>query len=408
MKRDELEVCLKTTFSAMCMGYSRTATPDYTRSMIGRHGVRSEDVIADKLAPMSVTIIAEAGVNHNGDASLAEDLVAAAAHAGADVVKFQTFDPSRLVTACGEKAKYQALQDSPGESQREMLEAYRLDEADLQGLMRSAARVGIAFMSTPFDEGSLSLLTETLGLTKIKLSSGDITNGPLLLAAARAAHDIILSTGMSTLDEVRQAVAVLGFGFLVAGDAWPTSRQLSEILEDTVALAALRSRVTLLHCVSTYPTPVADVNLRAMDALWDAFGIPVGYSDHTTGVHVSVGAVARGASVIEKHLTLDRGMPGPDHAASLEPAEFAEMVRGIREIESALGDGVKRPVVSEADALLAGRRSPRAARAVRRGERLTAQDIVVLRPGDGRSPMTVWDIVGTFASRDYALEENFD
>lgn len=353
-------------------------------------------------------VIAEIGVNHNGSLATARELVKAAHDAGADFVKTQTYDPAMLATQIASMAPYQERNGAVGSSQREMLEAYRLSTAQTAELIEFSQRLGMGFLSTPFDVISLTALTGELGLRTIKLSSGDLTNGPLLLATARAAESVIISTGMSTLAEVQEALSVLAFGFSRDRGETPTFDSLVATWSDDLARAALSARVSLLHCVSAYPAPIEEVNLRAIDALKSEFGLPVGFSDHTAGISISLAAVARGASIIEKHLTLDCAQPGPDHAASIEPVEFAQMVAGIREIEAALGDGLKMPMPSEEQALWAGRRSVRAARAIGKGETLLEADLVVLRPADGRSPMRMWDLLGRPVTRDYNAEECID
>jgi N-acetylneuraminate synthase/N,N'-diacetyllegionaminate synthase len=301
-------------------------------------------------------IIAEAGVNHNGDLKLAKRLVNAAKAAGADAVKFQSFHSDSLATRSARTADYQRAA-TRANSQFEMLKKLELSEKDHAVLFAHCRRRGILFMSTPFDTESADLL-ERLGVDRFKIGSGEITNRSLLEHVARKGRPIILSTGMSTLDDVRRALGWIG--------------------------AAVP--VTLLHCVTQYPLPVGEVNLRAMDTLRESFGLPVGYSDHTQGIEVPLAAAARGAVVIEKHLTLDRGLPGPDHRASLEPAEFKAMVRGIRDVEACLGDGVKRVAACEAKNRLVARRSLVAARDLPSGHVLLEGDLLVKRPGTGIPP----------------------
>ncbi len=347
---------------------------------------------------MGVFVIAEAGVNHNGDRDLAFGLVDAAAGAGADAVKFQTFRADDLAAADAPKAAYQKTGTDADESQLDMLRRLELSPDIHRNLMDRCRDRGIAFLSTPFDQDSLDFLTGTLGLDTVKLPSGEITNGPLLLAAARAARRIILSTGMSTMDEVADAVGVLAFGFV--GDGAPARDAFRAALTSPDGTAAVRDRVTLLHCTTEYPAPADEANLRAMDALRDRFGTDVGLSDHTQGIAVAIAAAARGAAVVEKHVTLDRGLPGPDHAASLEPNEFKDMVAGIRMVEQALGDGQKRPMPSELGNRDVARKSLVAARAIARDQVIGPDDLTARRPGGGTSPMTFWDWVGRVAERD--------
>lgn len=352
---------------------------------------------------ISTFIIAEAGVNHNGSLELAKQLIDVAADAGADAVKFQTFHAEQLVARHGPKAEYQARTTDAKESQFEMIKKLELTDADHEVLIAHARARDIEFLSTPFDAASLQLLTQRFGLTTIKVSSGDITNAPFLLDIARAAQRVILSTGMSTLAEVEAALGVLAFGF-IEPDAIPMRNSFDAAYADA-RQTALRDRVVLLHCTTDYPAPFSEVNLRAMDTMSTAFGLPIGYSDHTQGIHISVAAVARGASFIEKHFTLDRSLPGPDHKASLEPSELHAMVSAIREVEQAIGDGIKRPTVSEAKNRNVARKSLIIERAVVAGEKLT---LACKRPGVGLSPFEYWRMANRIATREYAADEVLD
>ena len=304
-------------------------------------------------------VVAEAGVNHNGDVELALRLVDIAADAGANAVKFQTFSADALVTESARKAGYQQATTGAGESQRDMLRRLELDADAHARLQAHAAARGLVFFSTPFDEASADLL-DTLEVPALKVPSGELTNLPLLRHLAAKKRPLILSTGMGTLAEVEVAVDAIR----AAGDP----------------------PLAVLHCVSAYPAPPAEVNLRAMDTLRARFGCPVGLSDHTLGTAIALAAVARGAAILEKHMTADRTLPGPDHRASLEPAELAAMIRAIREIESALGDGEKRPMPSERDTREVARRSLVAARPIARGERLARGMLAIKRPGTGIPP----------------------
>jgi len=315
-------------------------------------------------------LVAEAGVNHNGDLALANQLIEAAAAAGADAVKFQTFRGERLVSPAARKAAYQTAATGAQGSQLDMLRRLELPPEAFGDLKRRCDALGMVFLSTPFDEASADLL-EALGIAAFKIPSGEVTNLSLLDHVGRKGRPVILSTGMSTLEEVRAAV-------------------------DTLRAAGAQG-VVVLHCVSSYPADPADANLRAMATLAAAFHAPVGYSDHTPGIEVALAAAALGACVIEKHVTLDRTLPGPDHRASLEPAGFAALVRGVRLVESALGDGRKRPMPSEADTAAAARRSLVAARDVPAGARLTDEALAVLRPGTGLSPALRARVVGRVA-----------
>ncbi len=328
-------------------------------------------------------IIAEAGVNHNGDLSLARQLVDVAANAGADIVKFQTFSADRLVTVTAAKAEYQSRTTDSVETQHAMLRRLELSRPMHDALIAHCAIRGIQFFSTGFDLESLDLLVE-LGLDNFKVPSGEITNLPYLRKIGAFGFPVMLSTGMSTLDDVDAALRALE----TAGTP--------------------RARITVLHCNTQYPTPMADVNLRAMLTIRDTFDVAVGYSDHTLGIEVATAAVALGATVIEKHFTLDRTLPGPDHKASLEPGELHALVSAIRNIEQALGDGVKKPSPSEIANMVIARKSIVAARAIVAGELLSEENLTVKRPGTGVSPMRWDDVVGRVARRAYAADEVID
>ena len=325
-----------------------------------------------------VFVVAEAGVNHNGDVALALALVDAAADGGADAVKFQTFRTDALVSRAAPKAGYQVETTGGGESQRDMLARLELTLDDFARVQERCAKRGVVFFSAPFDETSADAL-ERLAAPLFKVPSGEITNLPFLRHVAAKRRPMIVSTGMCTLAEVAEAVAAIR----AAGDP----------------------PVALLHCVSAYPAPPGEMNLRAMDTLRERFGVPVGLSDHTLGLEVALAAVARGAAIVEKHLTLDKAMPGPDHRASLDPGEMAALVRGIRTVESALGDGDKRPTPSELDTRRVARKSLVAARALRAGERLTADAVAVKRPGTGIPPADLDRAVGRRLRRDVAADE---
>ena len=352
---------------------------------------------------MSVFVIAEAGVNHNGERDMALALVDAASDAGADAVKFQTFKADALVSAGAEKSKYQKQATDPGESQLEMLERLELSHDLHHQLFNHCEEKGIRFLSTPFDAGSLRFLVDDLKLDTLKISSGEITNGPLLLQAGESGCNIILSTGMSTMDEIAEALGVLAFGLTGSGE--PSLGAFQESLASDQGKRALTEKVTLLHCTTEYPAPFFDANLKAMDTMRDAFGLRVGLSDHTPGIAVPIAAAAMGACVIEKHFTMDRTLPGPDHKASLEPGELKEMIAGIRAVEQALGDGVKQPQPSEVKNLDRARKSLVTLKPVKAGEAFTEDNLGVKRPGGGASPMEYWDKLGRKAERDFAEGE---
>lgn len=357
---------------------------------------------------MSIFVIAEAGVNHNGSLELARDLIDAAAQAGADAVKFQTFTASEVVSRHAPKAAYQQRNTQHDESQLEMISKLELSAEDHRVLIAHSRGRGVEFLSTPFDSRSLTLLVDDLGLRTIKIPSGEITNAPFLVRIARTGCRLILSTGMSTLGEVESGLAALAYGALCPADQPPGAASFEAAYASASGQALLRERVVLLHCTTEYPAPFADVNLKAMDVLAQAFGLPVGYSDHTEGIHIAVAAAARGAKVIEKHFTLDRKLPGPDHKASLEPAELRAMIRAVRDVETALGDGIKRPSAAEFRNRAVVRKSIVAARPIAPGERYSESNLTCKRPGTGVSPSDYWNRLGAAATRGYAADELID
>lgn len=352
-----------------------------------------------------VYVIAEAGVNHNGDLERALALVNAAAEAGADAVKFQTFLPEALASKHAKQAGYQIRNEgNPHDSQLAMLQQLALPFKNHSALVARCQERGIEFLSSPFDTQSAYFLLEKLKLPQLKLGSGELTNGPLLLQIAQAGRSLILSTGMATLEEVREALGVIAFGFLNDGST-PSRMAFAQAFCNQQAQNLLKKRITLLHCTTEYPCPVEQVNLRAIDTLFNTFGLPVGYSDHTEGSHVAVAAVARGAKVIEKHFTLDRALPGPDHRASLEPKELTDMIKAIRSVETALGSPEKCPAPVEIANMTVARKSLVATHSIRRGEFFSTENLTVKRPGTGRSPMDYWQTLGQSARRDYDADE---
>lgn len=367
------------------------------------------------MLPDRVLIIAEAGVNHNGSVDMALRLVEAAAAAGADIVKFQTFDAAKLIARHAPKARYQQAAGPEGESQFEMVRRLELDEAGFRRVAAHCAACNIEFLSTPFDEDSLDFLVRALPMKRLKLPSGEITNAPLLLRAARTGLPLILSTGMASLAEIEAALGVLAFGRLdPAGRERPDRAAFAAAWNSDAGMRALGvgtlggGAVTLLHCTSEYPAPLEEVHLRVMATLGRAFGLPTGYSDHTEGITVPAAAAALGARVIEKHFTLDRGLPGPDHRASLEPAELKAMVRAVRAAECALGGPIKRLQPGEADTRHVARKSLVAAGAIAAGDLFTPENLTTKRPGGGRSPFDYWDLLGRPAGRAYAADEPID
>jgi N,N'-diacetyllegionaminate synthase len=329
---------------------------------------------------MKVLIIAEAGVNHNGDIDMAKKLVDVASDAGADLVKFQTFNANRLATENVSKADYQKLASENNESQQLMLRKLELTEAMHHELIAHCAMRGIGFFSTGFDVESIDLLA-SLGQQLFKIPSGEITNLPYLRHIGKLGKGIILSTGMSSMDEIESAI---------------------NALEES---GTPRVKLTVLHCTTAYPAPMSDVNLRAMQSIRTKFGVNVGYSDHTLGIEISLAAVSLGASVIEKHFTLDRALPGPDHKSSLEPRELKSMIEGIRNIEVALGDGVKRIMPSELENISIGRKTIVAKCSIKTGHLFTSSNLTTKRAGEGLSPME-WDkVIGTKANEDYSTDQ---
>ena len=335
------------------------------------------------MSNIATQIIAEAGVNHNGDIELARQLIDVAADAGVDYVKFQTFKAERLVTAKAPKAEYQKSTTGVAESQYEMIRKLELDVDTHKELIKHCRKRQVRFLSTAFDIESIDLLIE-LGIDLFKIPSGEITNLPYLRRIAKTGKPVILSTGMATLGEIEAVIKVL------------------------IDSGCSRGDLKVLHCNTQYPTPMCDVNLRAMLAIHDAFKVSVGYSDHTLGIEIPIAAVALGACVIEKHFTLDRNMEGPDHAASLEPHELKKMVLAIRNVQKALGDGIKQPSKSESPNLAIARKSIVAAMSIEKGELLTSVNLTTKRPGSGVSPME-WDrYVGRIAARRYKTDELID
>jgi len=329
---------------------------------------------------MTVLVIAEAGVNHNGDLGLAKALVDAAADAGADFVKFQTFKADSLVTRGAPKADYQVKNAEKEESQYQMIKRLELSESMHEDLIAYCEKKGVGFLSTGFDTSSVDYL-HGLGVSIFKVPSGEITNLPYLRCIGSLKSRVLISTGMSCLGEIEQALNA------VEAEGTP------------------RDKITVLHCTTEYPTPMEDVNLRAMVNIGKAFGVSVGYSDHTPGIEVPIAAVALGATVIEKHFTLDRTLPGPDHRASLEPDELKAMVQGIRNIEKALGDGIKRPSPSELKNKPIARKSLVAARPIKAGEAFSEGNLMAKRPGTGISPMQWDEVIGRTAPRDFSEDE---
>lgn len=330
---------------------------------------------------MSILIIAEAGVNHNGSLAMAKQLAGVAKAAGADIVKFQTAKPELVISRFAEKAEYQKAETGEAESQLEMCKRIHLTFDEHAQLKEYCDSIGIAYLSTPFDLDSIDFLQQ-LGTPMWKVPSGEITNLPYLEKIAATKKPVILSTGMSMISEIEDALTILE-----DGGAGP---------------------ITLLHCNTEYPTPIEDANLLAVQDLREQFGLPVGYSDHTAGIEADIAAAALGAVVIEKHFTLDKALPGPDHKASLSPEELTAMVAAVRKTELALGDGRKHVTESEAKNKPIARKSILAKRDIKKGETFTPENLTVKRPGDGISPMRWYDVLGKTAKRDFAEDEKIE
>lgn len=326
-----------------------------------------------------VIVIGEAGVNHNGNIELAKELVRVAASAGCDYVKFQTFVAKNVVTKNASKAEYQILNSPTEGTQIEMLEKLQLTQAEHYDLIDECNKFGIKFLSTAFDLDSIDFL-HTLKMGLWKVPSGEITNLIYLQKIGSFNEDVILSTGMSTLGEIERALEIL------------------------INAGTLRDKITILHCNTEYPTPMSDVNLKAMLTIKNAFGINIGYSDHTLGIEVPIAAVAMGAIVIEKHFTIDRSLPGPDHLASLEPKELKDMVQGIRNVECALGTGIKSPTESERKNINIARKSIHLVKDIKAGHVLSLDDLTAKRPGNGLSPLFTKEIVGSIVKNDLSKD----
>lgn len=350
-------------------------------------------------------IIAEAGVNHNGDEKLAFSLIDAAQKAGADIVKFQTFKAKNLVTDRAKQAKYQSKNTKKEESQLEMLSRLELSYESHYKLVTHCNKVGIEFLSTAFDDESLLFLVNDLGLKTLKIASGEITNAPLLLKHARTGCNLIVSTGMATLAEVEAALGVIAFGYTKSEMVKPCIEAFQAAYVSVKGQQVLKEKVTLLHCTTEYPAPIKDINLKAMDTMNVAFNLPVGYSDHSEGITIPIAAVARGAVLIEKHFTLDKKMDGPDHKASLDPYELTEMVNSIRKIEMAIGNGLKCPCESEIENKIIARKSLVAAASIKAGEYFDEFNLEIKRPGNGINPYRYWDFLKKTAMKDYNIGE---
>lgn len=353
-------------------------------------------------------IIAEAGVNHNGCQALALKLIDAAHSAGADIVKFQTFKAKNLVTKKARQADYQISNTKFPEFQMEMLSKLEIGYDEHFELLEHCQKLGIEFLSTAFDSDSLKFLVEKLGLKRLKIPSGEITNAPFVLEHARTGCDLIVSTGLTNLSEVETVLGIIAFGLTASKTCRPSKSLFAQAYASDEGQKALKDKVTLLHCTTEYPAPCSEINLRAIQTLASAFKLSVGFSDHSDGINIPLASIPLGVSILEKHFTLDKTMKGPDHKASLDPAELKAMVDGIRQIELALGDGVKRPTVSELKNKAMIRKSLVAQQAIDSGAIFTATNVAIKRPGDGMSPYKYWDLLGKRASNSYLSGDLID
>lgn len=356
-----------------------------------------------------VLIIAEAGVNHNGSEKLAFELVDKAIEAGVDIVKFQTFKTENLVIKSAHLANYQSKNGVVENSQFDMLKKLELSYDFYFKLVKYCQQRGIEFLSTAFDFESLYFLVNELKLTTLKIPSGEITNAPFVLAHAQTGCKLIVSTGMCDLVEVENALSVIAFGLLNAQgkllDISPHKDAFYSAYQSEEGQVLLAKKVTLLHCTTEYPAAVNDINLMAMKTMRKKFKLPMGYSDHSEGITIAIAAVAQGAQIIEKHFTLDKNMPGPDHQASLEPTELLAMVKAIRSVELAMGNGIKQAVVAEIKNIAVARKSLVAEKSIKQGELFTPDNISMKRPGTGMSPYSYWALLEQPASRDYCAGE---
>lgn len=344
---------------------------------------------------MSTFFIAEAGVNHNGDILKALELIEIAAASGADAVKFQMFSASRLASDKASKAKYQ--ENSTNETQKQMLKGLELKDDEFKLLSDKAKNLGIEFMCSAFDDESLQKVID-LGVKKLKIPSGEITNAPFLLSHARSNLEIILSTGMSSIEDIENAIGILAFGYANETNT-PNIKNLYPP-KDTQLLA---KKVTLLHCVSSYPVMHLDQNLNVINSLKKYFRLSVGYSDHSLGILSSLIAVSLGASVIEKHFTISKDMPGPDHSASLEPHELKELIENIKYVEESLGEPTKKIIDSEIDVSQAARKSLVATQMINKGDKFNEDNLGIMRPGSGISPMKFWSMLGQKSTKIYQI-----
>lgn len=350
-------------------------------------------------------VIAEAGVNHNGSEKLAFELIEAAYDAGAHIVKFQTFKANNLATHYANQALYQAKNTRKVESQLEMLKKLELSYESHHKLKKFSNKLGIEFLSTAFDIESLNFLVNDLGLKRLKIPSGELTNAPFLLQHSITGCNLILSTGMANLAEIESALEVIAYGLTYKSGNKINPYDFRSSYESRKGQEILKEKVCLLHCTTEYPAPLEEINLMAIETLNHAFGLPTGYSDHTLGINIAIAAAARGAAIIEKHLTLDRKMEGPDHKASLLPEEFKLMVEAIAEVNVALGDGIKKTSISEKKNIDVARKSLVAIKDIKKGEIFTVENLGIKRPGRGISPYRYWEKLDSIANKDYKKDD---
>lgn len=348
-------------------------------------------------------IIAEAGVNHNGDKQMALDLIDAAAKAGADIVKFQTFKAHKLVTQHAEQADYQIENSGKKESQLDMLKALELEQTLHFELQAAAEAKNIEFLSTAFDDDSLDFLVNEVGVKRLKVPSGELTNAPFVLKHAQAGLPLIISTGMATMSDIEQALAVIAFGGLNPKSTPESIDACWQAYHSFEGQQFIQQNVTILHCTTEYPAPPTEINLRVMATFKQSFNTEVGYSDHSEGIAVPIAAAALGAKIIEKHFTLDKTLPGPDHKASLEPSELTQMINGVRVVDQALGVSVKSVQPSEFKNSFVARKSLVATAKVEPGEVFTESNLGVMRPGTGLSPALYWQVLGSVSSKAYEV-----
>ncbi|MEK4244736.1 N-acetylneuraminate synthase [Psychrobacillus sp. FSL K6-2684] len=355
----------------------------------------------------STYIIAEAGVNHNGSFEMAKKLVDVAKKAGADAVKFQTFRAENLVTKEAKQANYQVENLGEETSQYEMLKKIELSFEEFKSLKYYCDEIGIEFLSTPFDYESVDFLVDELQMQTVKIPSGELTNSPFIHYIATKQKKIIISTGMATIDEIHEALSFVAYG-LARPNVYVSINSVSSFYQTNEAKEVLQKYVTVLHCTTEYPAPFETINLKVMNQLEKELGLSIGFSDHSQGVAVSIAATGMGATVIEKHFTLDRELPGPDHIASLEPSELVLMIEGVRQIEIALGTGIKEPSAMELKNRVAARKSIVASGDIKKGETLQASNMRIKRPGNGITPSKYWSLIGKKTTKFYHKDELID